>query len=383
MAAPLPQRFLSLAGELKALARGHWQLLQQEMSGKATRTRQQTALMAAGALTALTAVLLALTGLTLLLSQALVAKAGWEPILAAAVSSLTIASVFALAGWLVFSRSGARLQQEGFMPVETLHTLKSTVQALTNQPINPTPTPTPMKTLEEAQDALHQTAESVESQARRTGREAGQTFQSIREKLRPGALLAMVLAGAEALLNPRNRDTAGRALSTVAAFPRRHPALTSLVGLGAVYWYWHRSNGSRGLEDYVAEKANAGKDFAGEARRTAARSCQSAAAAGRDLRSSLHETAARVADNGRTAASQFGHAAAATAEAVRETYDHTRDSVIEGVEKLTETAHQLREDAAASYRRARRFAKEEPALLIAGGIALAFGAMLLVKSSRR
>jgi hypothetical protein len=59
----------ALAGEVKALAAGSWNLFRQEMSGKLTRTRQQSLWMVAGALTALTAILLVPSGLTLLLSQ--------------------------------------------------------------------------------------------------------------------------------------------------------------------------------------------------------------------------------------------------------------------------------------------------------------------------
>ena len=72
-----PSGFQTLTAELKALAIGHWQLFRQEMSGKVTHTRQQTLWMAAGALTALTAILLLLSGITLLLSQLLVSSAGW------------------------------------------------------------------------------------------------------------------------------------------------------------------------------------------------------------------------------------------------------------------------------------------------------------------
>ena len=87
MSLPSPSsRFQSLSAEIKALAAGHWQLFRQEMSGKVSHTRQQTLWMAAGALTALTAILLVLAGLTLLLSQLLVSQAGWQPLTAGGVS---------------------------------------------------------------------------------------------------------------------------------------------------------------------------------------------------------------------------------------------------------------------------------------------------------
>lgn len=386
MPASLPQQFRSLAGELKALAFGHWELLRQEMSGKVTHTRQQTIWMTAGVLTALTAILLVLAGLTLLLSQLLVTTAGWEPMVAGGIASLIVAAVFALAGWLVFRRSGALLKQEGFTPVQTLHSLKTAAQALTNQPLIPIPPPTPMNTRQEFQNALHQTADTVEYQARRAGRAVQETAQSLSGKLDPGAFFATALTWVDAVMTPANRALAGRTLKAAAVFPRRHPAVAAVFGLGAVYLLWKNSRGTStrdSIEHYAAEKTAACRDFANETRRTATHGFQAAAAAGRDLRSSLYETASRVAENGRHAAAQFSSAATATAEAARDTYDHTRESVSEGVDTLTDTARQLRKDAEAGYRKAREFARDEPALAIAGGVALAIGALLLVKSSRR
>ena len=143
MSVSFREQLHALSGELRALASGHWELLRQEMSVKVTHTRQQTLWMAAGALTALTAILLVLAGMTLLLSQVFVSSAGWEPLVAGGISALIIATSFALIGWLIFRRSGARLKEEGFTPEQTLHSLKTAAQALSNQPIVPIPPPTP------------------------------------------------------------------------------------------------------------------------------------------------------------------------------------------------------------------------------------------------
>jgi hypothetical protein len=387
MSAPSPSsRFHSLSAELKALAIGHWQLFRQEMSGKVSHTRQQSLWMAAGALTALTAILLVLAGLTLLLSQLFVSQAGWQPLTAGGVSSLTSATIFALTGWLVFRNSSSRLRTEGLTPDLTLHSLKTAAQALSNQPVTPNPIPTAMNTRQNIQDALHQTAETVEYQARRAGRAVQETASSFTTNFDPGAFFTAALAWTDTVLTPRNRALAGRALGAAAAFPRRHPVPAAILGLGALYALWRRSKGTTlrdTVEDFATTNTQAVKDCIHDTRRSASNGAHAAAAAGRDIRNSLFETAATVADTSRAAASQFGKATTATVDSVREVYENARHSVAEGADRAAETARQLREDAEAGYKKAREFAKEEPALVIAGGVALALGALLLVKSSRR
>lgn len=385
MSASLPNRFRSLSGELKALALGHWQLLRQEMSGKIDLTRREIILMVAGALTALTAILLVLAALTLLLSQLFVSKADWEPLIAGGVSALIIAGIFALTGWLVIRGSGARLKSVGLKPVETISALKSAANALTNQPLIPTPPPTPMNTRQQFKDALHQTADTVEHQARRAGRAVQDTAQSLGDKFDPGAFFASALSWVDALMTPQNRALARRAAITAASLPRRHPAVSALLGLGAGYALWKKSQGDTRdqVEQYAAEKAEAYRDFAKDTRKTATHGYKTAVSAGKDLRNSLYETAHRVAENGRAAASQFTGAAATTVEAVRDSYGRTRETLEDSVETLAEAARALREDAEAGYKKAREFVKDEPALAVAGGVALALGALLLIKSSRR
>ena len=386
MPASLPNRFRSLSGELKALALGHWQLLRQEMSGKINLTRREIVLMVAGALTALTAILLVLAALTLLLSQLFVSQAGWEPLIAGGVSALIIAGIFALTGWLVIRGSGARLKSVGFTPVETMTALKSAANALTNQPLIPTPPTTPMNTRQQFKDALHQTADTVEHQARRAGRAVQDTAHSLGDKFDPGAFFASALSWVDAVMTPQNRALARRAAVTAATLPRRHPAIAALLGLGAGYAIWKKSQGTAArdqVEQYAAEKAEACRDFANDARKTATHGYKAAVNAGKDLRESLFDTAHRVAENGRAAASQFTGAAATTVEAVRDSYGRTRETLEDSVDTLSDAARQLRDDAEAGYKKAREFVKDEPALAIAGGVALALGALLLIKSSRR
>lgn len=379
-------RFRSLTSEIKSLAVGHWQLFRQEMSVKVTHTRQQTLWMAAGALTALTAILLLLAGLTLLLSQLLVSQAGWQPLTAGGVSALATAGCFALTGWLVFRSGGNRLREESLTPELTLHSLKTAAQALTNQPVVPNPLPTPMNTRQSAQDALHQTADTVAYQARRAGRAVQDTAASLSQNFDPGAFFTTALAWVDTVLTPRNRALAGRALGFAASFPRRHPVPSAVLGLGALYLVWQRSKGSTfrdTVEDFASSNAHAVKDCVGSTRRSAAEGFSAAATAGRDIRDSIYETASTVADNGRSAAAQFGRTTTAAAETVRQAYGTARQSVTESAEQVADTARLLREDAEAGYQKAKAFAKEEPALAIAGGVALALGALLLVKSSRR
>jgi ElaB/YqjD/DUF883 family membrane-anchored ribosome-binding protein len=385
MSNPPPSRFQSLATEVSALAQGYWQLLRQEMSGKAALTRQQIILMAAGAVTALTAILLILAGLTLLLSQLFVSQAGWEPLIAGGVSALIVALVFALTGWLLFRQGGSRLKQEGLAPTQTVQALKSAARTLTNQPIIPTPPPTPMNT-RQFKDAVHQTADEVEHQARRAGRAMQDTARSFSQGFDPGAFFASALSWVDAVLTPQNRALASRALGAAATLPRRHPAVASALGLGALYMIWQKSRGTEAcqrMEDYAADQAGHFKDAASQARRSAYQGFESAAATSRDLRDTVKDSASRVVDQGRQAASQFSHAATATAESVRQTYDQTREALSGGVEQLADTARHLRDEAEAGYKKAKEFAKEEPALAIAGGAALVIGALLLVKSSRR
>ena len=379
-------RFRSLTAELKSLAAGHWQLFRQEMSVKVTHTRQQTLWMAAGALTALTAIILVLAGLTLLISQVLVSEAGWQPLTAGGVSALAVAACFALTGWLVFRNGGNRLRQESLTPDLTLHSLKTAARSLTNQPITPNPLPTPMNTRQSAQDALHQTADTVEYQARRAGRAMQDTADSLSRNFDPGAFFTTALAWVDTVLTPRNRALAGRALSMAASFPRRHPVPSAVLGLGALYLLWQRSKDTSlrdTVEDFATSNANAVKDCVSHTRRSAAQGFSAATTAGRDIRDSIYDTAATVADNGRSAAAQFGKTTTAAAEAVRHAYGTARQSVTESAEEVADTARHLREEAEAGYRKAKEFAREEPALAIAGGVALALGALLLVKSSRR
>ncbi len=380
MSFSLPQQIRSLAGELKSLALGHWTMLRQEMTGKANLTRREVILMSAGALTALTAILLVLAGLTLLLSQLLVSQAGWEPLTAGGTASLIIAAIFALSGWLVFRSSGARLKAEGLRPSQTIQSIRSAAAALTNQPYIPTPPPTPMKTREDLNDALHHTAESVEYQARRAARAVHETASSLSSKFDPGPFFASALAWVDAVMTPQNRALAGKALTTVAALPRRHPLVAAALALGGIYLMRNRDHSIRHtVEDYVSDAGG----YADDLRRTAAKGFKATAEAGRDIRGSVYDSAHRFAETGRHAAGQFGTAATQTAERVRGAYEEARTSVAEGVDHMAETAAQLRKEAEAGYRKAREFAKEEPALAIAGGVALAIGALLLVKSSRR
>ncbi len=357
-------------------------MFREEISGKVALTRQQTILMAAGLMIALTAILLVLAGITLLLSQWLVTGAGWQPLLAGGAACVIVAVVFALTGWLIFRSSGQRLKKEGLAPSQTLQTLRRTAHSLTNQPIIPTPPPNHMNNREQLQDHLQQTADTIGQQARRAGRVVQDTAQSLSNKFDPGAFFSQALAWVDAVLTPANRRLAAKALTVASALPRRHPVPAAVLGLGALYVLWQKSKGTsarEAVEDYADRTAG----FAEHTRRSAARGYKNAASATRDARESLYETASRAADSGRTAARQFGAAASSTAEQVRDFYDDTRTSVSEGVEQLSDTARQLRKDAEAGYHRAREFAKEEPALAIAGGVALALGALLLVKSSRR
>jgi len=378
MPASPASRLGSLTGELQALVSGTWVLLCQEMAGKATLTRRQVILMAAGALTALTAILLVLAGFTLLLSQLLVSEAGWRPLMAGGLSALIIAVFFAITGWLVFRNSGARLKTSSLLPRQTLQSIKTTAAALTNQPLIPHPPTTPMNTRQEFTDAMHQTADTVEHQAQRAARCA----QSLGQKLDPGPFFASALAWMDAILTPQNRALAGRALTSAVALPRRHPAVAAMLGVGGLYLLWEKTR-EKSLQRMVADYTSEASGYADDLRKTAVKGFKATAEAGRDIRGSVQDAASRFTENGRNAAQQFSSAATQTAERVREAYQDARSSVGDGVEQIADTAHQLRKDAEAGYRKAREFAKEEPALAIAGGVALAIGAVLLVKSSRR
>jgi ElaB/YqjD/DUF883 family membrane-anchored ribosome-binding protein len=383
---PLFSQFHALRGEIKALAAGSWELFRQEMSGKLTQTRQQTLLMVAGALTALTAILLLLTSLTLLLSQLLVTEANWQPLLAGGCSALVIATIFALSGWLVFRNSGKRLKAVSLKPTQTLNSLKSAAVALTNRPLPPNPTNNPMNTQQAFQDTLHQTANTVEHQARRAGRAVAETTQSLSDKLDPGAFFSQVMTWVDGILTPQNRALAGRALTAVTAMPRRHPIPSLLLGVAGLCMVWRKAKGTtarEAVENYAAEQADKLRDLTAEAKSSANRSFRSAVASGRDAGSSFCQSASRVADHGRTVAQRVGHAANNTADQVRDVYEEARSSLTDGVDHLADSTRQLRKDAEAGYDKAKAFAKEEPALAIAGGVALAIGAFLLVRSSRR
>lgn len=375
----LSSRLQTLGSEIKALASGSWTLFRQEMSGKAEFTRRQTILMAAGALTALTAILLVLAGLTLLLAQLLVSRLGWEPMTAGGVAALTVAVCFALTGWLVFRSSANSLKTRSLKPDQTIQSLRTAAAALTNQPLIP-PTPTPMKTRQEFNDALHHTADSVEYQARRAARAVQDTASSLSQKLDPGPFFASALAWVDAVMTPQNRALAGKALTAVSALPRRHPVFSAALALGGIYLLRNRDQSiGRRVDNYVSEA----RGYADDLRRTAAQGYQATVEAGRDIGGAVTGNARHFAESGRQAAAQFNATATRTAERVRGAYEDARTSVAEGMDHLSETAQQLRKDAEAGYRKAKEFAKEEPALAIAGGVALAIGALLLVKSSRR
>jgi gas vesicle protein len=155
-----------------------------------------------------------------------------------------------------------------------------------------------------------------------------------------------------------------------------------MLGVGGLYLLWEKTR-EKSLQRMVADYTSEASGYADDLRKTAVKGFKATAEAGRDIRGSVQDAASRFTENGRNAAQQFSSAATQTAERVREAYQDARSSVGDGVEQIADTAHQLRKDAEAGYRKAREFAKEEPALAIAGGVALAIGAVLLVKSSRR
>ncbi len=387
MSAPAPSlRLSNLAAELKALATGHWQMFRQEMSGKVTHTRRQTLWIAVGVIIALTAILLLLSGITLLISQALVTHAGWPPLTAGGLSALAVALLFALTGFLFFRHGGANLRSATFTPGRTLDSLKIAASALTNQPLIPNTKSPPMNTRQSVTNALNQTADTVEYQARRAGRAVQDTAQSLSRNFDPGAFFSAALAWVDTVLTPGNRAIAGKALGTATSLTRRHPVPAAILGLGALYVAWQRAKGTPPrdtVEDYVQAAAGSVKERFDDTRRYAANSFSAAASAGRDLRGTAYHTMDDLAGHTRSAASEFGKATSATAEAVRDAYATARESMSETAERAAETARQLRHDAEAGFRKAKEFAKDEPALAVAGGVALVLGALLLVKSSRR
>ena len=386
MNTPLASRIHALTGEIKALAAGSWELFRHEMAGKISDTRQQTMLMTVGALTALTAILLILSGLTLLLAQVLVTQGHWQPLVAGGCSALIIAAIFALSGWLVFRNSSKRLKAGSLKPTETLNSLKSAAAALTNRPLPTNLSHTPMNNSQTFQDTLHQTANTVEHQARRAARAMTDTAQTLSDKLDPGAFFAQALTWVDAILTPQNRALACRALQAATVIPRRHPLASTLLGVAGLCMCWRKSQGTaarNAVEDYAAEQADKLRSFSDGTRRSANRSFKSAVASGRDFGDSLCQSASRVADQGRHAFQQAERAATSTVDQVRDVYEEARSSLSDGVDHLADSTRQLRKDAEAGYYKARAFAKEEPALAIAGGVALAIGALLLVRSSRR
>ncbi len=208
-----------------------------------------------------------------------------------------------------------------------------------------------------------------------------------------GPFFSSALTWVDAVLTPQNFALAGRGLAWAARFPRRHPLPVAVLGASALYWAYRRSQPPTlraTLQDFSRANSQALQHCAQQTRRSLAEGYSAAATAKQDIRSSVHEirenvqnAAAQFAENGRLAASRMGQSAAATAEIAREAYENALHSVSQSAEKVADTARQLQEDAEAAYRDAAKLAREKPALALAGGLALALGALLLAKSSRR
>lgn len=394
MKIPLTSQISMLAGEVKALATGHLELLRLEMAGKMRLTRRQTLLMAAGAVAALTAVLLLLAGITLLLSWILVSQADWSPLVAASSSAFLIAIISALTGILIIRNGSKTLRAEGLAPQETIRSLRQSAATLTNQPIQPQPTPlSDMNTSKQFRSAVNHTAETIENQTRRAGRAVRDTADNLNDRFDPGAFFSNLMGRVDDLLHPHNRDLAGRALSAAALLPRRHPVPTALIGFGAAWMLWRKmneQNARQAVESFTETGADACRSFVDDTSkavrkgyRAATEGADAAVRAGRDVREAFNDATSRWAESGRATASTLKEATSDAADRARGIYDDAREYVSDGFDRFSETGKQLRKDAGASVKKAQDFAREEPLLTIAGGIALAVGAALLVKSSRR
>lgn len=390
-----------LAEEVKALAAGHWAMLRLEMAAKARLTKRQTILAAAGAAAALTAVLLLLSALTLLLGQLFVAVAGWPPLVAGGLSALLIGLIAAGGGVFIIRNAGSAISKEGVAPKETIASLRQTAAALADQPLQPPPSASPspsnpidtMNTPQQFRRAMHDTAETIQDQTRRAGRAVRDTAETISNKFDPGAFFSNVMTWVDDILHPNNRALASRALAAASVLPRRHPLPAALIGAGAAWMLWRKMNQQSALEaveDFSATSTDACRNFMDRSStavkkgyRAAADGADAAAKAGREVREAFTDASHRWADSGRTAAATLRQATHEAAGRAREVYDDAREYVADSAETVAETAKQLRKDAEAGFQKAKEFAREEPVLTIAGGIALAVGAALLVKGSRR
>jgi ElaB/YqjD/DUF883 family membrane-anchored ribosome-binding protein len=380
-------------------------MLRLEIAAKARLTRRQTILAAAGAAAALTAVLLLLSALTLLLGQLLVSLAGWPPLVAGGLSALLIGLIAAGGGVFIIRNAATAIGKEGVAPKETIASLRSTAATLADQPLQP-PTAAPlsstspsnpidtMNTPKQFRRAMHDTAETIQDQTRRAGRAVRETADTISSKFDPGAFFANVMTWVDDFMHPNNRALASRALAAASVLPRRHPLPAALIGAGAAWMLYRKMHpeqtAQEAVEDFSATTSSACRDFVDQSSsavkkgyRAATQGAEAAARAGRDVRDAFNEASGRWADSGRAAAATLRQATTDATARAREVYDDAREYVSETSDSMAETAKQLRKDAEAGIKKAKEFAREEPALTIAGGIALAIGAALLVKSSRR
>ncbi|MES2706546.1 MAG: phage holin family protein [Verrucomicrobiota bacterium] len=391
---PLTSQISLLADEVRALAAGHWAMFRLEMAGKARLTRQQAILAIAGVIAALTAMLLLLFSITLMLSQLLVSLAHWDAPVAAGVSALFIAIAAGLTGFILIRNAGSALREEGVTPKETLRSLRVSAATLADQPLQPQiPPPTTMNTSKQFRSAVNHTAETIQDQTRRAGRAVRNTADTISSKFDPGAFFSNVMTWVDDILNPQNRALAGRALAAASVLPRRHPLPAAVIGFGAAWMLWRKmqqESAQEAVESFSATSAEACRDFIDQSSsavrkgyRAASEGAQAAVRASHDVRGAFNDASSRWADSGRHAAATLKEATHDAATRAREVYDDARGYVTDTVESAADTAKKIRKDAEAGLKKAQEFAREEPALAIAGGIALAIGAVLLVKSSRR
>lgn len=391
---PLMSQVSLLADEVRALAAGHWTMLRLEMAAKAALTKRQTVLAAAGAVAALTAVLLLLTALTLLLSQLLVTFAHWDPLVSGGVSALFIALLFGVGGFLILRNAGSAIKEEGLAPKETIRSLRLSAATLTDQPILPqTPIPTTMNTPKQFRNAVNQTAETIQDQTRRAGRAVRDTAETISNKFDPGAFFSNVMTWVDDILNPQNRALASRAMTAAAVLPRRYPLPAAVIGAGAAWMLWKKmqqQSAQEAIESFSETGAEACRDFVDQTSsavkkgyRAATQGAQATVRASRDVRDAWTDASHRWADSGRSAAATLKEATHDAASRAREVYDDAREYVSDTADTVADTAKKIRKDAEAGFKKAQDFAREEPALAIAGGLAVAVGAFLLVKSSRR
>lgn len=369
-------RFGRLAPVAQALIAGHWHMLLSETRLNAGQAAKHSRTAAAGAAAVLVALGLLMAGLSLLLALALAAGFGLSPLAAGAISTLFLAAVTGLTGWLLVRSGTSGLKTQPVAPVRTIESLRDTAANLTQPNYKLRIKPMKNETLKETAERAMEAAEEQIHHARRG---FADLLYSLGEKLDPNPLLSAVAGWVNSLSEPRNRERVATAIAAAGALPRRFPAPAALIGAGIGYLAWETWLRRRDSVESLAGKAK-------RAMRQEAEACRDAADSVKADLHNLHETADSVihrwSDAAREAGTAVREVAGRTAQNAAKFADRTRDNAARLANGAAEAGHRVADEAKHQVERVTEFTRERPLAALAGVFLIGAAAAVILRPRR-